>query len=131
MATDLQLDIVTPERGAFSGRVNHVILPAWDGQMGCYPNHTLGLVLLRGGVVTVSGANGDVRWVVGRGFAEIGADRVTMLTDLAEPHGQADAATARTQLDAAVVEVGLTADGTEKRRLAERTREIATARLSS
>jgi F-type H+-transporting ATPase subunit epsilon len=125
---DIQLDIVTPERSAFSGRVDSVLLPAWEGQMGAYPAHALELVLLRGGVATVHSAGSDRRWVVGRGFAEIGPDRVTVLTDLAEPAGTHDVERARADAAEATLEIGATAEGTERRRAAERRREIAAAR---
>ena len=29
MATDLQVDIVTPEANAYSGKASEVLLPAW------------------------------------------------------------------------------------------------------
>lgn len=128
---DIQLDIVTPERNAFSGRVHSVLLPGWKGQLGALPLHALELILLRGGALIATQASGAQRWVVGRGFAEVGADRVTVLVDLAENGGSYDADKARAELAEATAEIGQTADGTERRRAAERRAEIATARASA
>ena len=103
MANELQLDIVTPEAGVFSGSVTQVILPAWEGEEGVLPGHDAKLALLRGGVCTVLSAAGQTRYVIGRGFAEIGGDRVTLLTDSCEVADGIDKAAAgqqRTELAA-------------------------------
>ena len=94
MATELQLDIVTPSAQVFSGMVTQVIIPAWAGQEGIYPEHDSKLALLRGGVCTVFSAEGEIHYAVGRGFAEIGATRVTLLTDSCEIAVDVDKATA-------------------------------------
>ena len=39
MANTLQVDIVTPYRSLFSGRVNMVTLSGFSGQMGILPRH--------------------------------------------------------------------------------------------
>ena len=39
MANTLQVDIVTPDRSLFSGRVDMVTLPGSLGQMGILPGH--------------------------------------------------------------------------------------------
>ena len=70
MAT-LQLDIVTPSASVFSGPVSEVVLPAWEGQMGVFPQHDALLALLRAGVCKVSGADGTHTFVVGRAWAQV------------------------------------------------------------
>ena len=97
MANELQLDIVTPEAGVFSGPVTQVILPAWEGEEGVLPGHDAKHALLRGGVCTVLSAAGQTRYVIGRGFAEIGGDRVTLLTDSCEAADGIDKAAAGQQ----------------------------------
>ena len=88
------IDIVTPEAGVFSGPVTQVILPAWEGEEGVLPGHDAKLALLRGGVCTVYSAQGQTRYAIGRGFAEIGGDRVTLLTDSCEAADAIDKAAA-------------------------------------
>jgi F-type H+-transporting ATPase subunit epsilon len=79
--SDLQVDIVTPERLVFSGRAIELSAPGWEGEFDILPGHSLYLSLLHGGVLVLKTAEGDKRFVVGRGFAEAGPDRVTILTD--------------------------------------------------
>lgn len=109
MASSLQLDIVTPSASIYSGPAAEVIIPAWEGQMGIYPQHDTLLALLRAGVCTVATPEGTQRYVVGRGFADMGPDSVTLLTDSCElasevdkGKAQADLAEAQAKRDAAV-----------------------------
>ncbi|MFK7927288.1 MAG: ATP synthase F1 subunit epsilon [Myxococcota bacterium] len=78
---DLQVDIVTPERLVYSGTASEVRAPGWEGEFEVLPGHTLFLSLLHGGVLRLNTPEGEKRFVVGRGFAEAGPDRVTILTD--------------------------------------------------
>jgi len=100
----MQVDILTPKKKVFSGKANEVRAPGWEGEFGVLPGHDLFLTLLRGGVLTVV-YEGDTRFVVGRGFVEVGNDVITVLTDLAEPVGAygkeaagADAAAAESKM---------------------------------
>lgn len=79
----MQLDIVTPEKKAFSDEVENVYLPGADGEMGVLPSHA--------GLVTALQA-GELRYLykgevgtlaVGSGFAEITQEKVVVLTDMA------------------------------------------------
>ena len=71
MAGTTHVRIVTPERRVFDGPATEVVLPAWEGELGVYPDHDALLALLRSGTCRVHTAEGVQRWVVGRGFAEI------------------------------------------------------------
>ena len=128
---NLQLDIVTPERSVFSDVAREVLLPAWEGQLGVLPEHDHLLALLRCGVATVWTADGETRYVVGRGFAEIGPDKVTLLTDSCELASEVDKAQAKADLDQAERDLGEAAFGSEARRQAEIRQEMAVARLDA
>jgi len=78
---DLQVDIVTPQKLIYSGTASEVRAPGWEGQFDVLPGHSLFLALLHGGVLEMVTPEGPKRFVVGRGFAEAGPDRVTILTD--------------------------------------------------
>ncbi len=131
MATPmLQVDIVTPEASAFSGEASEVILPAWEGQLGVYPGHDALLSLLRAGRCVVTSPQGVRRYVVGRGFAEIGPDHVTILTDRFEPLEGVDKKQAQADLEAAEKELLETEASTERWRQAEIALEHAQARLA-
>ena len=101
MATELQLDIVTPAASVFSGSASELIIPAWDGELGIYPAHDTLLALLRAGSCTVTTAQGSTRYVLGRGFDDIGSAKVTLLTDSCETADSIDRAEARERLSAA------------------------------
>ena len=98
MATEIQLEIVTPLKSAFSGKVLQVLLPAWEGQEGVLPDHDAKLALLKGGVCTVMTTEGETRYAIGRGFAEISGERVTLLTDSCVAKADVDTASAAAQL---------------------------------
>lgn len=95
----LQVEIVTPEKSVFSGQAVEVTLPAWEGQLGVLPDHDALLSLLKCGVAEVRDASGSKRWVIGRGFADIGGDHVTVLTDQAESVDDLDREGAQALLD--------------------------------
>ena len=97
----IQLDIVTPQRLVFSGEVSEVRVPGWEGEFGVLPEHELFLSLVRGGVVRLVTPQGEQRFVVGRGFAEAGPERVTVLTDSCLEADQVDKAAAQQDLAAA------------------------------
>ena len=101
MAEELQVDIVTPEQNAFSGKASDVLLPAWNGEMGIYPEHDALLALIRAGRCSVTTSEGVKTWIVGRGFAEIDGEHVTILTDSCEPEGDVDTDQAKRDLEAA------------------------------
>lgn len=131
MASELQVEIVTPEHAAFSGPASEVILPAWEGQMGIYPDHDGVLTLLKAGTCEVTTTAGVQRWVVGRGFAEVGPTRVTILTDSCIPVAKVDKSRAATELAEAEKLLAAADVGTERHRQAGIAAEHAQARLDA
>jgi F-type H+-transporting ATPase subunit epsilon len=129
VAAMLEVAIVTPERSVFRGPAGQVVLPAWEGEMGVLPDHDSLLALLRAGACTVHGAEETLRYVIGRGFAEIGPDRVTILTDACEPAGDVDKARASADLQAAEAEMSQHDAWSERYRQARISYELARARL--
>lgn len=131
MAGTLNVRIVTPERSVFDGKAGEVTLPAWNGEMGVLPDHDALLCLLRAGVCRVWHSDGVVGFVIGRGFAEIGPDSVTLLTDSAEELGNIDRAQASRDLEFAAGELVAHDGGSEKHRQAQVLYELARARLEA
>lgn len=85
MATFL-LELVSPEKLLLSRQVERVTIPAIEGEMGVLPGHAPMIVVLRGGVIQVRENGADTeKLFVGGGFAEVSADRVTILADEATP----------------------------------------------
>jgi F-type H+-transporting ATPase subunit epsilon len=101
MAT-LRLEIVTPEKTAYSEDVEMVTLPGSEGELGVYPNHVPLLTTLNPGELRVLKGGRESFLAVGEGFVEITGTAVSVLTDMAlEPAAidehAAEAAVARAQ----------------------------------
>ena len=131
MANALQVEIVTPERTAYSGSASEVILPAWEGEMGIYPDHDALLALLRAGSCTVTDTSGVHRFVVGRGFVDIGPARVTILTDTCMKVSEVDKAKAGKDFADAEHELATADAQSERYRQAQIALEHARARLEA
>ena len=100
MAGTLKLEIVTPEKTAYSEDVEMVTLPGSEGELGVYPNHVPLLTTLNPGELRVLKGGKETFLAIGEGFVEITASSVSVLTDMAlEPsvidESAAEAAVAR------------------------------------
>src|SRR5256885_5053207 len=82
MAT-LRLEIVTPEKTAYSEDVEMVTLPGSEGELGVYPNHVPLLTTLNPGELRVLKGGRESFLAIGEGFVEITASSVSVLTDMA------------------------------------------------
>ena len=131
MATQLSVEIVTPEASVFSGSALEVVLPAWDGQLGVLPDHDALLSLLRAGPCEVRDDTGSKLWIIGRGFADIGGDHVTLLTDQAIPVDQVDKASAQADLAAATADAESHPLGSEAQKAAAIRAEWAQALIDA
>jgi len=80
------LEIVSPEKLLLSRRVDMVVIPGSEGDMGVLEGHTPMIVLLRGGVIALY-ENEQVtdRLFVAGGFAEVTPERCTVLANEAVP----------------------------------------------
>lgn len=85
MADMLQFDLVSPERKLASGQARAVQIPGADGDLTAMPDHAPTITTLRPGVLVVDGANGEERFVVTGGFAEISPEATTVLAERAFP----------------------------------------------
>jgi F-type H+-transporting ATPase subunit epsilon len=94
MATTLRLEIVTPEGITYSEDVEMVTLPAITGQIGVYPQHTAVMTQMVPGEIIVRKDGQDKFIASGEGLIEIGAQRVSVLTDLAVAADRIDEAKA-------------------------------------
>jgi F-type H+-transporting ATPase subunit epsilon len=83
MAPTLKLEIVTPEKVAFSEDVSMVTVPAIDGQIGIYPQHVRLITQMVPGELSVTTEAGEILLAVGEGLVVVTADRVEILTDMA------------------------------------------------
>jgi F-type H+-transporting ATPase subunit epsilon len=96
----LRVRLVTPERTLFEHTVSAVLLPAKNGYMEVLPGHApLMAELGAGDVKIMGGPDGDKRYNVSWGFAEVLPQRVTILASDALSPEEIDVPRAEKQLD--------------------------------
>ncbi len=79
----LHLEIVTPDKLAFSGEVDSVVIPGSEGELGILPQHIPLMTQIQPGEVAISQDGKRDYLAVGEGFASITHDTVNILTDMA------------------------------------------------
>ena len=83
MAT-FHFDLVSPEKLLFSGDVEQVDVPGAEGDFGVLAGHAPAVATLRPGFLTVHAGGSEQKIVVLGGFAEVSAEGLTVLADVAE-----------------------------------------------
>src|SRR5271169_2100471 len=82
MAT-FHLDLVSPEKLAFSGEVDQVDIPGVEGDFGVLAGHAPVVAAIRPGVLTVTTGATKQKIIVLGGLAEISGKGLTVLADVA------------------------------------------------
>ena len=117
---------------AYEGEADRVEAPGFDGEFGVLPTHIPFLTLSRPGRLVLTESDGAERaFVIGAGFAEAGAEQITVLADLCEEVGSYPKDNAATDLEQADADLGRAAVGSADWDDAERRSFLARARLSS
>jgi len=102
----IHLEIVSPERRAFSEEVESVVVPGIDGELGILPHHTRLISALGTGELRIKKAGGEEILLISGGFVEVRPDRVIVMTDLAEHSDEIDEAKAVEARKRAEAELG-------------------------
>jgi len=113
----LTLELVTPEKVAWSASADFVVLPSFDGEMGVLPGHQPFLVQLAPGEVRVTDKGEVKRFAVSGGFAEIKNDAISLFAETAEAAEQINAERAHQALERA--KLASTKPGLDPLQLAE------------
>ncbi|MEJ0025534.1 MAG: F0F1 ATP synthase subunit epsilon [Rhizomicrobium sp.] len=85
MADKIAFDLVSPERLLLSDTADMVTVPATEGYMGVMAGHAPVITTLRPGMIDILKDGADTRFFVRGGFAEIGAEKITVLAEEAIP----------------------------------------------
>jgi F-type H+-transporting ATPase subunit epsilon len=86
----IQLEIVTPEKLAYSDEVDAVILPGSEGELGILPHHAPLLSLLGAGELRIrKGATEESFAIVG-GFVQVRPDKVVVMAETADLAAEID-----------------------------------------
>jgi len=106
MSDELMLEIVTPEKMAFSGNVEEVTIPGTEGEFGVLRGHEALLSSIEIGELNYTKDGKKIYYAVNTGYAEVTPGKVTILIETAE-----------------------SSDSIDKER-AQKAKEVAEARLS-
>lgn len=90
----VQVVVVTPEKAAFEGTADFVVLPMFDGELGVLPGRAPLIGRLGAGELRLKTGAATTRFYVEPGFAQVRANVVTVLTAKAVPAANVTAATA-------------------------------------
>ena len=91
MAT-FHFDLVSPEKLAFSGEVDQVDVPGWEGDFGVLAGHAPFVAAVRPGILTIITGGQKQKVIVLGGLAEVSDDRLTVLADVATSLDELDRA---------------------------------------
>ena len=86
----LQLDIVTPERLAYSDSVDSVVLPGSEGELGVLPHHTPLVAMLGIGELRIRKGGAEESFAIVGGFLQVRPDRVVVMAETADMASEID-----------------------------------------
>jgi F-type H+-transporting ATPase subunit epsilon len=84
MADELMLEIVTPEKMAFSGKIEEVTIPGTKGEFGVLRGHEAFLSSVDIGELSFTKDGKKTYFAVNTGYAEVTSGKVTILIETAE-----------------------------------------------
>ncbi len=119
----MKIEIVTPEKIAYSEDADQVTIPTPEGEITVLPNHTSLVTQLLPGELIVKKSGQYSILASGGGFAEVTGKKVSVVTDLAqrpEEIDERDAEEARKRAESALA---------EKERLSEEEFAVTAANL--
>ena len=90
MADELMLEIVTPEKMTFSGKVEEVTIPGAEGEFGVLRGHEPFLSSVDIGELNFIKEGKKTYYSVNTGYAEVAASKVTILIETAEKSDHID-----------------------------------------
>ena len=84
MSDELMLEIVTPEKMAFSGNVEEVTIPGTEGEFGVLRGHEALLSSIEIGELNFTKDGKKTYYAVNTGYGEVTSSKVTILIETAE-----------------------------------------------
>ena len=95
MTEKVSFDLVSPERLLLSAEADMVTVPGTEGYFGVVAGHAPVISTLKPGVIEIAGGpdgpNGNMRYFVPAGFAEVTPEKLTILAEEAIPMQSVDA----------------------------------------
>ncbi|MDF1615623.1 F0F1 ATP synthase subunit epsilon [Desulfurivibrio dismutans] len=90
MATQIQLEVVTPKGAVISEQVDMVTAPGYAGVFGVLANHAPLLSTIKIGTLVYKKDGQDAVLMISGGFCEVSNNKVTILVESAEKGAQID-----------------------------------------
>ena len=121
MSEELILEVVTPEKIAFSGKVEEVTIPGTEGEFGVLRGHEPFLTSVDIGELYYLAGGKKLYYAVNTGYAEVTGSKVTVLIETAERADAIDkdrASKAKEKATAGLSQLTKEHDEYEKMRLA-------------
>jgi F-type H+-transporting ATPase subunit epsilon len=84
------LEIVTPERLAYSDEVDAVVLPGSEGEMGVLPHHAPLVSTLGVGELRIRKGGTEESFAIVGGFVQVRPDRVVVMAETADMSSEID-----------------------------------------
>src|SRR2546423_14653066 len=78
------LEIVTPERLAYSGEVDSVQVPGSEGEMGIPPHHAPLVSMLGIGELVIRTGGAEELFAIAGGFVQVRPDKVVVMAETAD-----------------------------------------------
>ncbi len=121
MSDELILEIVTPEKMAFTGSVEEVTIPGTEGEFGVLRGHEAFLTSVDIGELNFTKDGKKTYYAINTGFAEVTAEKVTVLIETAERSDGIDkdrAQRAKEKAEASLAQIAKESSEFEKTNLA-------------
>lgn len=116
---NITVEIVTPERVAYSEPADFVVVPGVEGYLGILPMHAPIVAGIDIGIIKVITGGQETKLAVSGGFMEVSNDKVVILADSAEQSDEIDVKRAKAAQERA------------EQRLANRASDIDVARAEA
>jgi F-type H+-transporting ATPase subunit epsilon len=128
----VQFELVSPEKLLLSEEVEMVVIPGAEGDFGVLPGHTPVISTVRPGVIHIfEGGSVKTRIFVAGGFAEVTAERCTVLAEEAVSLDDIDRDQVEQDLKDAMEDITEARDNVTERALATQRADSARAKLAS
>ena len=102
MAKTFKLEIITPEKVVYTDTVQSISAEGTEGSFGVLADHAPLITELQTSIFTVQDtSNKTIRFALDRGFLEVMANNVVILTDACMKEGEVNVEKIRTEKDAA------------------------------
>jgi F-type H+-transporting ATPase subunit epsilon len=109
---ELDCEILTPEGRVFEGRVEMVVVPGSEGELGVLPRHAPIIARLKVGEVRAKFEGGEWRsWAISEGYFKMQSDKATVLVEDAVAANEINVEQARADVEAAQARITEAAGG--------------------